>query len=617
MFNSSLDKSKLQNYVNTLKLNENFAEIIKKLIIDKNLESSTQILDSIKDKNQQSMYFAVAILNCNINIVKYYVEKIKISTLELLTINPYSVFPEYSNTQNINNKESVLIEIPLMILASIGGDVEIFNYLIAQGADVYQIGHILFSPKRKNSVCSNVIAAASYYGNHNLLMYMLSKNTNIAKEFNNKSSKLFINFKAQERKVKNMAFAKEYSFLTPIMLTTINVNNHDNSFKCFNILSKKSDYVLITDIDGNNLLHLAIKSLNFEITKTIIEENKINIMDQNNDKKNIFIIFDEMSDRHKNSNNYNNIKIILKKLEEDINKNTENKITSLIEDEKNKQNKKSKIKNKKKKTINNHDDTSEYYSNFQESNLSSNILKPKIIDSDNESKTSEELKVNIDNTNTSFKDNINNNINSNKNYEKNYTHKGLYYSNYQKDNYSNYNNYKYNNYNSRYSNYYKFDNSNNYKHRYNRLDKDNIKYNSNKTAYNTNENIDKKPQHDCSNQVEIFNNEALNNKNKPDKDELTVDESNKQSKLSNKNTLENKDLNENLSQSNKDKTDNNSDIENIIFDYKTRYIENNYNDILSNNKNNNNTIEDNNGYSINDFDTDNINSYIVIFYLYN
>lgn len=61
-----------------------------------------------------------------------------------------------------------------MIQAACAGDLNILKRLKENGCKLTEVGHICLSPKRHNSVLSNVLGAAAYYGNREVLQLALS-----------------------------------------------------------------------------------------------------------------------------------------------------------------------------------------------------------------------------------------------------------------------------------------------------------------------------------------------------------------------------------------------------------------------------------------------------------
>ena len=62
---------------------------------------------------------------------------------------------------------------PFIIQAACYGDKVIMEILIATGCSLYEIGHIALSKRHRNSLTHNVIGAAAYHGNSEVLAYCL------------------------------------------------------------------------------------------------------------------------------------------------------------------------------------------------------------------------------------------------------------------------------------------------------------------------------------------------------------------------------------------------------------------------------------------------------------
>jgi hypothetical protein len=64
---------------------------------------------------------------------------------------------------------------PFIIQAACAGDAEVFKTLLALNATIYDSGYICLSKKRKNQVSSNVLGAAAYHGNSNIIKSYIKK----------------------------------------------------------------------------------------------------------------------------------------------------------------------------------------------------------------------------------------------------------------------------------------------------------------------------------------------------------------------------------------------------------------------------------------------------------
>lgn len=79
----------------------------------------------------------------------------------------------FSENKEKDNYTSV--KVPLGIVASISGDIDIFHYVKEKGANITANGHIGLSKKHKNSIVSNILGAAAFYGRGELTDYILKK----------------------------------------------------------------------------------------------------------------------------------------------------------------------------------------------------------------------------------------------------------------------------------------------------------------------------------------------------------------------------------------------------------------------------------------------------------
>ena len=64
---------------------------------------------------------------------------------------------------------------PYIIQAACHGDIDVFQNLLKANANMFDTGHVCLSRKKKNSVESNCIGAAAYYGNNKILKLSLQK----------------------------------------------------------------------------------------------------------------------------------------------------------------------------------------------------------------------------------------------------------------------------------------------------------------------------------------------------------------------------------------------------------------------------------------------------------
>ena len=178
-------------------------------------------------------------------------------------------------------KENYLqVELPMIILAAIGGDIDIYKYLLDQGVNSSTLGHIGLSRKLKNSVISNVIGASAFYGRINLLHYILEKSAN--------SKKLEINQKTIEKKSKTKQFSlqKEFTDFTPLHLSFANdLISEDDQIEVIKLLHRYKSELTSLDWNRNNILHLAVKFNKKRIVKFILEDLKLVDMNEVSNKE--------------------------------------------------------------------------------------------------------------------------------------------------------------------------------------------------------------------------------------------------------------------------------------------------------------------------------------------
>jgi hypothetical protein len=168
----------------------------------------------------------------------------------------------------------------MIILAAIGGDIDIYKYLLDQGVNSSTLGHIGLSRKLKNSVISNVIGASAFYGRINLLHYILEKSAN--------SKKLEINQKTIEKKSKTKQFSlqKEFTDFTPLHLSFANdLISEDDQIEVIKLLHRYKSELTSLDWNRNNILHLAVKFNKKRIVKFILEDMKLVDMNEVSNKE--------------------------------------------------------------------------------------------------------------------------------------------------------------------------------------------------------------------------------------------------------------------------------------------------------------------------------------------
>ena len=258
-------------------------EILKQNIKTQQNENVIKMLELAKDKPETYIeLLSVAIFHQNFEIIKYMVENFQITEADSPEINAISFYNSIfkDNSQNkLNLKENYSdIHCPFVIMCGIGGNIEIFNYLLSHKliSDKNQSGVIGLSKKLKNAFYSNIIGACSYYGKYQILEFLMK---NYENEFD-------INYQTTEKKSKvnsRVSFSKEYSGFTPAMLAIAGFSSDLDTIEILKILKDYNAEFDKKDFKENNILHLATIYKKIETAKYLIDELKLDdLINQSN-----------------------------------------------------------------------------------------------------------------------------------------------------------------------------------------------------------------------------------------------------------------------------------------------------------------------------------------------
>ena len=264
-------------------IGDSFVELLKQSIKNNQNENVIKMLDMTKEK-PETFYelLPVAILSQNFEIVKYMVEKFKITEAETPNMNALSfvnsIYPDNSKNKLNEAKDNyLLVQSPFIIISGIGGNIEIYKYLLNNKliSDKKQVGFIGLSKKYKNLFYSNVVGACAYYGKHEILEFILKTPKN----------DLDINIPTTEKKSKNNSrvLVKEFTGLTPCMLAIV---GPCSDLQTIDVLKKLINYNAkfdALDLNKDNLLHLATKNKKIETAKYLIDQlNLKNLLNETN-----------------------------------------------------------------------------------------------------------------------------------------------------------------------------------------------------------------------------------------------------------------------------------------------------------------------------------------------
>ena len=159
------------------------------------------------------------------------------------------------------------------------GTLDCLKLLEKKGCFISAVGHIGFSPKKRNNIHSNVIGAAAYYGNQSMLKYLMTKLRSVN-----------INYQAQERvdhTAKGGSLVCEFKGFSPIMLAAAS-----GQVECMKLLLQHQCDTELLDENNNNLYMIAalfgqVESFRFLTDKL---EDKVNLLQRNRDGETCFTI---------------------------------------------------------------------------------------------------------------------------------------------------------------------------------------------------------------------------------------------------------------------------------------------------------------------------------------
>ena len=261
----------MQNMKNMI--GDGFIEFLKPSIKSHQNENVLKMLDLAKEKPESCIeLLSVAIFHHNIPVIKHIIEKLNLTENDSPYINALnfhnSIFPDNSPNKLTEAKEAFIdVQIPFIIMAGISGHIDIFEYLMNQKLIINKkiSGVIGLSKKNKNLLYSNVIGACAFYGKYKLLEFILK----------NYKDELDIGFITIEKKAKNnikINLLKEYTGCTPALLAVVGLAEDKDTLEILKILKQYNAKFDNSNVNKDNILHLAIKNKKLECAKYICEE---------------------------------------------------------------------------------------------------------------------------------------------------------------------------------------------------------------------------------------------------------------------------------------------------------------------------------------------------------
>ena len=399
----------MQNMKNMI--GDGFIEFLKPSIKSHQNENVLKMLDLAKEKPESCIeLLSVAIFHHNIPVIKHIVEKLNLTENESPYINALnfhnSIFPDNSPYKLTEAKEAFIdVQIPFIIMAGISGHIDIFEYLMNQKLIINKkiSGVIGLSKKNKNLLYSNVIGACAFYGKYKLLEFILK----------NYKDELDIGFITNEKKAKNnikINLLKEYTGCTPALLAVVGLAEDKDTLEVLKILKQYNAKFDNSNVNKDNILHLAIKNKKLECAKYICEElglkNLLN--DSNKDGYNPLSLAQHLEEE--------NFITYFHSINEDYEKKMEENWKELLAESDKQETKKGKKKKGKKKGKNNdiENDIPGYLASSDYQETLKEIVPKKTDDENNKNKLHELLETPSTKKGKKKKSNQNENITNNK-----------------------------------------------------------------------------------------------------------------------------------------------------------------------------------------------------------
>lgn len=149
--------------------------------------------------------------------------------------------------------------------------------MLQNGRDIKEVGHICLSRRKHNSVVSNVIAAAAYFGNSKILKFAISR---MGKDLFEQ-----VNLPALEsqdiRPLKTGPFSPEFESYTPLMFAICSENGTLDVVK--QLLTAGANFKVHEKVSGDNIIHLSARwSAKIEIIEYLVKSLSSDLLFERN-----------------------------------------------------------------------------------------------------------------------------------------------------------------------------------------------------------------------------------------------------------------------------------------------------------------------------------------------
>ena len=141
--------------------------------------------------------------------------------------------------------------------------------LVSAGRSLGELGHIALTKRYKNSLAHNVVGAAAYHGNTEMLSYCLEV-----------CPADFIDFQGMEMADGNSKLKPEMNEFTPLQVALVSPHASLEVIKI--LFEKNADQSVKQSSTGSNILHLAAGSITDNtILEYVFKNAQVNINERN------------------------------------------------------------------------------------------------------------------------------------------------------------------------------------------------------------------------------------------------------------------------------------------------------------------------------------------------